>query len=369
MATPIPDLYALLGVAHDATDDEIRGAYRRLARELHPDVNGDPGAERRFKEVTAAYETLSDPGRRQQYDAFGQAGGLPDFFPFGDFGDLFEVFLGGAGARVGGRRRPSRRSRRQRGRDLLTVLDLSFEEALFGASRSVEIETLLQCSDCGGSGAEPGTSVTRCAQCGGTGQVQEMGRSIFGTVVTMHPCGQCEATGEVAASPCRECRGAGRIAGHRTIPVDVPGGVDDGMQLRVPDAGEDGRAGGPAGDLSITMRVSPHPVFERRGQDLSCVLAIPMTTAALGGRVDIEILDGHETIKLDPGTPSGAVVRVKGKGVPNLGRRGRGDLLVTVMVETPKPGSKDERRLLEQLADLRGEEQGGPGRLRRFFEP
>jgi molecular chaperone DnaJ len=366
MATPLPDLYAVLGVAHDATDDEIRAAYRRLARELHPDVNGDPHAERRFKEVTAAYETLSDPGRRQQYDAFGH-GGAPDFFPFGDFGDLFEVFLGGA-ARPGGRRRPSRRSRRQRGRDLLAVLDLSFEEALFGVSRSVEVETLLLCGDCGGSGAEAGTSVTRCTQCGGTGQVQQMGRSIFGTVVTMHPCAQCEGTGEYAASPCRECRGAGRVAGHRTIPVEVPAGVDDGMQLRMPDAGEDGRAGGPPGDLSITMRVSPHPVFERRGQDLACVLSIPMTTAALGGKVDIETLDGHETVKLDAGTPSGEVVRLKGKGVPNLGRRGRGDLLVTVLVETPKPGSKDERRLLEQLADLRGEESSGPGRLRRFFE-
>lgn len=368
MATPIPDLYAVLGVSHDATDDEIKSAYRRLARELHPDVNGDPGAERRFKEVSAAYETLSDPGRRQRYDAFGQSGAPPDFFPFGDFGDLFDVFFGG-GTRVGSRRRPTRRTRRQRGRDLLTVLDLEFEEAVFGVTRELQVETLLECRVCGGSGAEPGTSVTRCPRCGGTGQVQEMGRSIFGTVVTMHPCAQCEETGEIAASPCRECRGAGRLAGHRSIPVDVPAGVDDGMRLRVPDAGEDGRAGGPPGDLSVTMRVHPHPVFDRRGQDLACVLPVPMTTAALGGHLDIETLDGHETVKFESGTPSGAVVRLKGKGVPNLGRRGRGDLLVTVLVETPKPGSKDERRLMEQLADLRGESSGGTGRLRRSFEP
>ena len=368
MATALPDLYAVLGVSHDATDDEIKSAYRRLARELHPDVNGDPRAERRFKEISAAYETLSDPSRRQRYDAFGQSGAAPDFFPFGDFGDLFDVFFGGT-TRVGSRRRPARRTRRQRGRDLLTVLDIEFEEALFGVERELEVETLLECGVCAGSGAEPGTSVTRCARCGGTGQVEEMGRSIFGTVVTMHPCGTCEGTGEVAASPCRECRGAGRLAGHRTIPVNVPAGVDDGMQLRVPDAGEDGRAGGPAGDLSVTIRVRPHPVFERRGLDLACILAVPMTTAALGGQVDIETLNGHETVKLESGTPSGAVARVKGKGVPNLGRRGRGDLLVTIVVETPKPGSKDERRLIEELADLRGESSGGAGRLRRFFEP
>ena len=219
-------------------------------------------------------------------------------------------------------------------------------------------------------GAEPGTSVTRCGQCGGAGQVQQMGRSIFGTVVTMHPCGACEGTGEVAASPCPECRGAGRLAGHRSIPVDVPAGVDDGMQLRVQDAGEDGRAGGPPGDLSITMRVSPHPVFERRGQDLACVLAIPMTTAALGGRVDIEILDGarDDQARRRERRPARWSAS-RARACPTSGGGDAGDLLVTIMVETPKPGSKDERRLLEQLADLRGEESGGPGRLRRFFEP
>jgi molecular chaperone DnaJ len=367
MSTPIPDLYAVLGVPRDATDEEIKSAYRKLARELHPDVNGDPGAEHRFKEVTAAYETLSDPDRRQRYDTFGQSGMPPDFFPFGDFGDLFEVFFGGT--RVGGsRRRSQRRTRRQRGRDLITVIDLTFEEATFGATRDIEVEALMHCGACNGYGAEPGTSLSACARCGGTGQVQEMGRSLFGTVMTMHPCTTCEGTGEVAASPCRECRGAGRLVGHRSIPIDVPAGVDDGMRLNVPDAGEDGRAGGPPGNLSITMRVSPHPLFERRGQDLVCVLAVPMTTAALGGKIEIGTLDGDETVKLDAGTPSGAVVRLKGKGVPNLGRRGRGDLLVTVLVETPKPGSREEKKLLHQLADLRGEPQDGVGRLRRAFD-
>lgn len=367
MATSIPDLYAILGVARDASPEEIRSAYRRLARELHPDVNGDPEAERRFKEITAAYETLSDPDRRARYDAFGMGGGAvpPDLFPFGDFGDLFDVFFGG-GMRVGGRRRPARRSRRQRGRDLLTSLDLDFEEAVFGTDKEVDVEALSHCERCEGFGTEPGTSVTRCARCSGTGQVQETARSIFGTVMTSRPCPACEATGEVAQSPCHECGGAGLRAMRRRIPVHVPAGVEDGMQLRLPDEGEDGRAGGASGDLSITLRVRPHEVFARRGQDLACTVSVPMTRASLGGDVRIETLDGTESIKLDAGTPNGAVHRLKGKGVPHLRRRGRGDLLVTILVDTPKPRSREERRLLEQLADVRGEtgEAGADARRR-----
>jgi len=354
MATPMPDLYAVLGVTPDASPDEIRSAYRRLARELHPDVNGDPGAERRFKEITAAYETLSDPERRRRYDAFGSGGIAPDTFPFGDFGDLFDVFFG-RGMGVGTRRRPSRRSHRQRGRDLLTSLDLQFEEAVFGADKEVEIEALAACARCGGFGTEPGTALTRCTRCGGSGQLQETGRSIFGTVMTSRPCPACEATGEVAASPCRECAGVGLRPARRRVPVEVPPGVDDGMQLRIPDAGEDGRAGGPSGDLGITLRVRPHPVFERQGSDLACTLSVPMTRAALGGEVRIETLEGPETIRLAPGTAGGTLHCLKGRGVPHLRRRGRGDLLVTVVVETPKPKSRQEKRLIEQLAETRGE--------------
>ena len=355
MATSIPDLYAILGVARDASPEEIRSAYRRLARELHPDVNGDPEAERRFKEITAAYETLSDPDRRARYDAFGMSGAVPpDLFPFGDFGDLFDVFFGG-GMRVGGRRRAPRRSRRQRGRDLLTALDLSFEEAVFGTEKEVDIEALLHCERCNGFGTEPGTSLTRCARCSGTGQVQESARSIFGTVMTSRPCSACEATGEVAELPCRACGGVGLRTMRRRIPVHVPAGVEDGVQLRLQDEGEDGRAGGASGDLSITLRVEPHPLFDRRGQDLACSISVPMTRAALGGEVRIETLDGVETIRLEAGTPSGTLHRLKGRGVPHPRRRGRGDLLVTILVETPKPRSRDERRILEQLAGARDE--------------
>lgn len=364
----VPDLYAILGVPREATGDDIRRAYRALARELHPDVNGEPEAERRFKEVTAAYETLSDPGRRRQYDTWGQRGAAPETFPFGDFGDVFDVFFGG-GMGAGARRR-GRRSRRQRGRDLLMAVDLEFEEAVFGVAKELQVETLLACEKCGGMGAEPGTATSRCGRCGGSGQIQEMGRSIFGTVVTAHPCSACEGTGEVIASPCPECRGAGRRPGRRSVPLDVPAGVEDGMELRVPGAGEDGRAEGDAGDLSISLRVRPHPIFERRGRDLVCSLSVHMTEAALGTDVAIETLDGTETVRVDPGTGSGSVVRVKGKGVPHLGRRGRGDLLVTVLVETPKPRSKEERQLLERLAEVRGEgpkDGDGAPRLRSLF--
>jgi molecular chaperone DnaJ len=364
----VPDLYAVLGVAREATNDDIRRAYRRLARELHPDINADPEAERRFKEITAAYETLSDPGRRRQYDTWGQRGAPPDLFPFGDFGDVFDVFFGG-GMGAGARRR-GRRTRRQRGHDLLMAVDLGFEEAVFGVSKELSVETLLVCERCAGMGAESGTAASPCARCGGSGQIQEMGRSIFGTVVTAHPCSTCEGTGEVIASPCPECRGAGRRPGVRSVPLDVPAGVEDGMELRVTGAGEDGRAGGDAGDLTISLRVRPHPIFERRGRDLVCSLSVHMTEAALGTDVAIETLDGTETVRVDPGTGSGTVVRVKGKGVPHLGRRGRGDLLVTVLVETPKPRSKEERQLLERLAEVRGERTAdgdGAPRLRSLF--
>lgn len=369
MAT-LPDLYQVLGVSRDATDDEIRRAYRRLARELHPDVNGEPEAERRFKEVGAAYETLSDPGRRRQYDMFGQSGGQaggPDLFPFGDFGDLFDVFFGGG---VGTRRRGRpRRTRARRGDDLAVAVELTFEEAAFGVAKQVTVDAQTECARCLGTGGEPGTSTARCSPCRGTGEIQQTARSIFGTVMTSHPCAACEGTGEVLASPCEQCVGNGRVAERRTVPVEVPAGVTDGTDLRIPGAGNAGRAGGGPGDLYISLRVHPHRVFARRGQDLVATLVVPMTQAALGADLEIETLDGEERVRLEPGSGSGTVLRLKGKGVPNLGRRGRGDLFVTVEVETPRAGSRDERRLLEQLAELRGEhpEKGrrAPGRLRR----
>src|SRR5437879_6143780 len=229
MASRLPDLYAVLGVAPDASEDEIKRAYRQLARELHPDVNGDPHAEQRFKEVTAAYDTLSDPDRRRRYDMFGRAGAGfggtgPDTFPFGDFSDIFDVFFGGG---VRSSRRRGRRSRARVGEDLRVPLELTFDQAAFGLQTQVDVDTLITCARCGGSGCEPGTSPSRCTRCGGQGDVQEVARSIFGTVMTARPCPACQGSGEVVPDPCSECRGEGRVRHHQVVPVEMPAGVED----------------------------------------------------------------------------------------------------------------------------------------------
>jgi len=365
MAEP-RDLYELLGVPRNATQDEIRKAYRSLARRHHPDVSDSPEAEERFKQIQGAYEILSDPAKRQRYDAFGTSGSAGS--PFGDITEIFEMFFG---APFAGRPGP-RRTRTQHGEALGVSLVLTFQEAVFGVSRDVKVESLEGCSRCSGSGSEPGTAPSRCSVCGGSGQVQDYSRSIFGTVMTAHPCATCEGTGEQVVSKCTNCAGEGRIARTKTVTVEVPAGVSDGLELRISGAGNAGRAGGGPGDLYVSLRVEPHPVFERRGHDLFSVLEVPMTTAALGGEFDVELLDRTERVSLEPGAESGTVMRVKNGGVPNLGRRGRGDLFLTVQVLTPKPRKKEERQLLQRLAELRHEEltgstKGGnaPATLRR----
>jgi molecular chaperone DnaJ len=360
----IRDLYEILGVPRDASQEEIKKAYRRLAREYHPDVSQSHDAEDRFKEIAGAYEILSDPAKREQYDRYGQGVGPMDF-PFGDMADIFEAFFGGGFARG----TTARRTRVRRGEDVFTTIQLTFEEAAFGAHRDLELEVLEACDRCGGSGSEPGTAPSRCRTCGGTGQVQDVRRSIFGTVMTAHPCAACEGTGRQILSRCERCRGDGRVAAIRRIPVDVPAGVSDGLELRVSGAGHAGTAGGSAGDLYLTIGVAPHPVFERRGQDLFAVLDVPMVQAALGAELEVPTLDGVERIQIEPGTASGTTLRLRGKGMPNLGRRGRGDLFVTVHVETPTDLSREERRLLERLAELRSHPAGrrahDRGRLRK----
>lgn len=348
----VRDLYEILGVGRDASSDEIRRAYRKLARELHPDINGEPDAEERFKEVVGAYEILSDPSKRQRYDAFGQGGG-PQGFPFTDIQDIFDMFFGG-GFGVGGRR-GTRRSRAARGEDLFAPVTLGFSEAAFGVRQEVQVERLAACERCGGTGAEPGTAPVACRTCHGTGELQQMRRSVFGTLMTSAPCPTCGGSGEEILDRCEACFGEGRRREVATVQVDIPAGVSEGMELRVPGAGHAGRAGGPTGDMFVGIRVEPSLAFERRGQDLFTVLDITMTQAALGAELAIETLDDVERVRIEAGMESGTILRLRGKGVPNLNRRGRGDLYVTIHVVTPAALSKEERGLFERLAELRGE--------------
>jgi molecular chaperone DnaJ len=364
---PVRDLYEILGVDRGASTDEIRRAYRRLAREHHPDVNGDPAAEERFKEVAGAYEILSDPDKRARYDAFGSADG-PAGGGFADLSDIFEVFFGGAGIGGfggGGRRRS--RTRTRRGEDLAVRLRIPFRDAVFGLRRDVELERLATCETCLGNGAAAGTTPIACRTCGGTGEVQSARRSVFGTLMTTATCTTCEGTGQEIVDRCPTCDGAGRIPATATVTLEIPAGVSDGMELRVGGAGHGGVAGGPPGDLFVRLEVEPSPAFDRRNQDLHAVLDVSITQATLGAAITFEGLDGDETITLEPGTPSGTVVRLRGKGVPNLQRRGRGDLYVTVHVVTPTELSREERKLLEEFAALRGEPAKGAidGTLRR----
>lgn len=358
---PVRDLYEILGVERTASDDEIRKAYRRLAREHHPDVSGDPAAEARFKEVAGAYEILSDPEKRARYDTFGTAGG-PSTAGFGDLSDIFEMFFGGSGfggfgAGGGGRRRS--RSRTRRGEDLAVRMRISFRDAVFGLRRDVELERLVVCDTCLGNGAAAGTAPVACRTCGGTGEVQSARRSVFGTLMTTAACTTCEGTGQEIPDKCATCAGAGRVRANANVTLDIPAGVADGMELRVGGAGHAGVAGGGSGDLFVRLEVEPSPAFERRNQDLYAVLDVSITQATLGAQLTIPSLDGDETITIEPGTASGTVVRLRGKGVPNLQRRGRGDLFVTVHVVTPTDLSREERKLLDRFAELRGEPRKG----------
>lgn len=366
------DYYALLGVSPQATDDEIKRAYRRMARELHPDsTGGDSAAEARFKEVTRAYEVLRDPERRARYDRFGPdgvdvpAGGMSDAFFGGGLGDIFDAFFGGGTA-------SRRRAGPTRGADAEVVLELEFREAVFGAQREVSLEAPVACEECGGSGARPGTTAVRCPDCQGTGELRRVRQSILGQVVTAVPCTRCQGLGEAITSPCAACRGDGRTMTRRSFTVDVPAGVDHGSTLRLSGRGPAGPRGGPAGDLYVHLAVQDDPRFTRAGDDIDTDLHVSVAQAALGAAPELETLDGHETITVPAGTQTGHVVRLRGKGVPHVRGRGRGDLLVHVMVDTPTDLTKAQEELLRQLAAARGEavapaDEGLMSRLRSAF--
>lgn len=361
-----PDPYQVLGVPRTADDDDIKRAYRKLARELHPDTNPDKGAEERFKEVTAAYEILHDPERRRRYDAFGpdglRGGGAgPDASNLfgGGLGDLFDAFFGGAaaagGGGGGGRRGPAR------GSDAEVGLVLEFEEAVFGATKQVSLRTAVMCDTCNGSGASPGTTPTTCLQCAGVGEVRVVRQSILGQMVTTRPCPHCRGQGEHIASPCADCRGEGRVLDERSLLVEVPAGVDNGSTLRIQNQGAAGPRGSASGDLYVHLEVKDHLGFSRQGFDLIQEMHVPVTQAALGAELELETLDGTESLVLDPGTNTGRVFRLRGRGVPHVGGRGRGDLLVQIVVDTPTRLTEQQERLLRELAAERDEAVSPPG--------
>ncbi|MGO1316973.1 MAG: molecular chaperone DnaJ [Cellulomonadaceae bacterium] len=344
------DYYEVLGVPRDASPEQIKKAYRKLARELHPDVAGE-GSEDRFKDVTRAYEVLGNAEKRRSYDMGadpsapgGGAGG------FG-FQDIFETFFGGGGAQRG----PVPRARR--GQDALVRLDIDLAEAAFGARRELQVETAVTCGTCGGSCCRPGTSPRTCEACGGRGVVQRVARSFLGQVMTSVPCSACQGFGTVIPEPCPDCSGEGRVRSRRTLTIDVPAGVDTGTRIKLTSQGEVGPAGGPAGDVYVEIREKKHDVFVRKGDDLHCTLEVPMTAAALGTTIELETLDGAREVTIDAGTQPDSVVNLRGLGVGHLHVGGRGDLKVRIDVHVPSDLDEEQERLLRELARLRQEER------------
>jgi molecular chaperone DnaJ len=365
------DYYALLGVASNATDDEIKKAYRQLARRYHPDANpDDPEAETRFKEISVAYETLRDPERRRRYDMFGpegaSAGAGAGAYGAGSFGlnDLFDAFFGGDVFGGGGGR--SGRAGPMSGPDVEAAMVLTLNDVVFGAKKSLDLRMPVTCDTCDGSGCEPGTHPEQCPTCGGSGEVRQVRRSLLGQLVTAGPCPQCGATGQIIPSPCATCHGDGRVNGTRQLEIDVPAGIDDGQRLRLAGRGAAGPRGGPPGDLYVSVRVEPHADFERRGDDLHRVVRVAMTQAALGTHLKLSTLDGEQDLVVPPGTQHGRRFELRGHGVPSLRTGRRGDLVVEIAVDVPTKLAAEEAELLQQFAAMRGEEVA-PAKDHGFF--
>jgi molecular chaperone DnaJ len=354
----MPDYYGVLGVNRDADADTIKKAYRKLAMQLHPDRNPDPKAQEQFKSVTAAYEVLSDPNKRQMYDLgadpLSSGGGAPGFGAGGAgfaFSDIMDAFFGQGGTSRGPR------SRVQRGQDAMIRLEIDLADSAFGATREIQIDTATACGRCHGDGCAPGIHPTRCDMCGGRGEIASVQRSFLGQVMTSRPCAQCRGFGQVITTPCTECDGEGRVRSRRTMKVKIPAGVDTGTRIQLAGEGEVGPGGGPPGDLYVEIIETPHPYFTRQADDLHCTVTLPMTAAALGTSVTIETLDGPYQLVIRPGTQSGKLERLTARGIPHLRASGRGDLIVHLEVLTPTRLDDTQEQLLRELARLRGEEQ------------
>jgi len=354
------DYYETLGVSRDADEATIKKAFRKLAKELHPDRNpGDKAAEQRFKEVNEAYEALKDPQRRAAYDRFGHAafenGGMgAGAHGFGGdftssmsdmFDDLFGEFMGG--------RRSRTRSARERGSDLRYNMEISLAEAYTGKTAQIRVPTSVTCETCSGSGAKPGTSPTQCGTCGGAGKV----RASQGFFTIERTCPACQGRGEIIQDPCPDCNGTGRKTKERTLSVNIPAGVEDGTRIRLANEGEAGLRGGPPGDLYIFLSIKPHEFFQRDGADLFCRVPISMTTAALGGQIEVPTVDGKRVrVKIPEGTQSGRQIRLKGKGMPVLRSNMKGDMYIQIEVETPKNLTRKQKELLRQFEEASSEE-------------
>ena len=359
MATVKRDYYEVLGVARSVTPEELKRSYRKLAMQYHPDRNpGDHAAEERFKEIGEAYSVLSDPQKRQRYDTFGHAGsGMPDFggFSFDSAFDLFNMFFGGGGNR--------RRNGPQRGSDLRMNVSISFEESVFGASRTIEVPRADTCPDCKGSGAKPGTVAVQCADCQGSGQIRHTVQTMFGQMVNVNTCPRCRGEGRIIDTPCDRCKGQGLVETRKTIEVSVPAGVDEDVHLRVPGEGEPGPRGGPSGDLYLSFRIAPHPHLTRRGVDLVYELPVTIPQVVLGDTITVPTVNGEHELTLPAGTQHGKVIKLQGLGVPHVRTGRRGDQLCVVRVVIPSHLSAHDKALYEQL----GGRDGRPAEVKKGF--
>jgi molecular chaperone DnaJ len=368
MIKDMKDYYKILGVSRDATQDEIKKAFRQLALKYHPDRNlGDKEAEEKFKEINEAYSCLSDPEKRANYDRFGTAEGVGAGFGgfgagFGGFTDIFEDIFDDFFSAFGGTKRP----RPTKGADLSYRLDITLEEAAFGTEKKITIPRWQNCDVCGGSGSAPGTSPITCPNCRGTGHVRFQ-QGFFSVSKT---CGRCQGSGKIITNPCKNCKGNGKVKVQREILVKIPAGVDSGSRLRVSGEGDLGSYGGPPGDLYVLINVEDHPFFKRDGMNIYCQVPISFTKAVFGGEIEVPTLNGHESLKIPAGTPSGKSFHIKGKGMPRIGGHHRGDQIVSVYIDVPKKLTPRQKELLEEferLSEEATEKKGFKNKLKDFF--